>query len=692
LPGGTEANTIVVTASKRDPRLHDFPGAVSILDGADLAFGGVGGTEAILARLASLSSTHLGAGRNKLFIRGIADSSFTGPTQATVGQYFGDIRLTYNAPDPDLRLYDMASVEVLEGPQGTLYGAGSLGGIIRTTPNPPQLGRMTRSLTAGVWATQHGEPSGDAAAMINLPLAEDHLVLRLVGYGTSEGGYIVNPLRDKKNINRTTISGGRATLRYATDDGWTVDLGGIIQRTQGDDSQYADRAAPPLTRLSQVAEGSFADYRLGELVIAKSWDGLHFRASTGLIGQTLTERFDASPPDGPAQIFRQRNETRLFTSEARLWRPVSDGFGWVLGASYIHNRTRLDRALGPVAAPVPTTGVVNRVSEQTFYGEASLALLDWLTATAGGRISHTRLSGTALNVLAPLSFTEAQARARTTASRQATSLLPSLALAATPSSQLMLYVRYQQGFRPGGLAIENFFVRRFRSDRVATIEGGFRYGGRGGEPFELAGSLSATRWKHIQADFIDGAGLPSTANIGNGRILSLALSGGWWVTPELRLDAGLAFNDSKVTKPSAFYLVFLSSRSTLDAGQISTGLTPDASQQPIPKVARLTGRIGFDWVHPLHHDLTLRVIGWARYVGSSRLGVGPVLGAKQGDYTDSAITARIGTQALAVSLGITNLSDSVGNRFALGTPFAIGQRQITPLRPRTVRLGIDTTF
>src|SRR5690606_37210518 len=111
---------IIVTASKRDTRLSDYPGAVNLLDGAELAFGGERGTESILSRLASVSSTHLGAGRNKLFIRGIADSSFTGPTQATVGQYLRDVGLTYNAPDPAWQLYDIASVEVLEGPQGTL--------------------------------------------------------------------------------------------------------------------------------------------------------------------------------------------------------------------------------------------------------------------------------------------------------------------------------------------------------------------------------------------------------------------------------------------------------------------------------------------------------------------------------------------------------------------------------------------
>src|SRR3546814_20550030 len=82
------------------------------LDGGDLAFGGERGMDSILSRTASVSSTHLGPGRNKLFIRGIADSSFTGPTQSTVGQYFGDIRLSYNAPDPDLRLYDIDNVEI----------------------------------------------------------------------------------------------------------------------------------------------------------------------------------------------------------------------------------------------------------------------------------------------------------------------------------------------------------------------------------------------------------------------------------------------------------------------------------------------------------------------------------------------------------------------------------------------------
>ncbi|MEJ8630821.1 hypothetical protein P0F65_14985 [Sphingomonas sp. I4] len=122
----------------------------------------VSGTERLTSRLSTVASTYLGAGRNKLFIRGIADSSFTGPSQATVGQYFGDLRLSYNAPDPDLRLADLAAVEVLAGPQGTLYGAGSLGGLIRLVPNPVELDRTSGSVAIGASATQHGAPGYDA--------------------------------------------------------------------------------------------------------------------------------------------------------------------------------------------------------------------------------------------------------------------------------------------------------------------------------------------------------------------------------------------------------------------------------------------------------------------------------------------------------------------------------------------------
>ena len=84
-----------------------------VIDGEDFAPLGVAGSEAIEARSVGFSSTHLGAGRNKLFIRGIADSSFSGPTQSPVGQYFGEVRTGYSGADPDLKLLDKLTYVIL---------------------------------------------------------------------------------------------------------------------------------------------------------------------------------------------------------------------------------------------------------------------------------------------------------------------------------------------------------------------------------------------------------------------------------------------------------------------------------------------------------------------------------------------------------------------------------------------------
>ncbi|MFA7587760.1 MAG: TonB-dependent receptor plug domain-containing protein, partial [Novosphingobium sp.] len=296
---------IIVTASKRDTMLTRFPGMVNLIDGPDLAFGGTQGTDGLITRIASLSSTHLGSGRNKLFIRGIADSSFTGPTQATVGQYFGDLRLSYNAPDPDLRLYDIGSVEILEGPQGTLYGAGSLGGIIRVVPNAPDLQRTGADLSGGLSATQHGDPGADIGGTINLPLIQERVGLRLTAYAVTEGGYIDDIGRGRNDINRTHVEGGRATIRIDAGNGWTIDIGGILQNNHGADNQYADPALPPLTRSGTIGGGFDARYRMASLLVEKRWGGMQLHSSTAYVRQKLDERYDATVPDSPPQLFRQ---------------------------------------------------------------------------------------------------------------------------------------------------------------------------------------------------------------------------------------------------------------------------------------------------------------------------------------------------------------------------------------------------
>ncbi|QSR18942.1 TonB-dependent receptor [Novosphingobium sp. KA1] len=671
---------IIVTASKRDLRLEQIPAQVTVIGGDTLESGGIGGSEKIVRRLATVASTHLGSGRNKLFIRGIADSSFTGPTQATVGQYLGDMRLTYNAPDPDLRLSDLARVEVLEGPQGTLYGAGSLGGIIRLVPNAPELARTGGAIMMGGAVTQHGAPSADLSATVNLPVVEDVAAFRATLDTASYGGYIDKPLMDRKNVNRTDLIGGRAALRVKLAPEWTVDVIGLAQSTEADDSQYADRDGKALESSARVREGSNADYALGQVVLSGRIGGLELRSTTGAVRQNLHERYDASEPDGPARLFEQANATRMFAHETRIWQPQSHGFGWLLGASYTHNRTRLTRDFEALAARSSATGVRNTVGEFTLYGEASLHLTGPFTATAGGRFTRARLGGNGEDVSDQMAVVLA-ARG-VTARRTFTAFLPSLALHAEFSPEDQLYFRYQQGFRPGGFAIESDYVRRFRNDRTGTAEIGARHGRAGVSPFDLALSLSYTRWRDIQADFTDSAGLPSTANIGNGRVWSASLSGGVRIVQGLRFEAGAAFNHSRIDKPDyegALKYAFAAS-------------TVEALAMQVPNIARFAGRAALTWNREVSEDLALTGNAWASYLGKSRLGIGPDLGMLQGNYFDSGFDVRLGNAGHGVTLSVTNLADTRGNRFALGTPLATGREQVTPLRPRTVRLGFDAKF
>lgn len=658
---------IIVTASKRDLRLDQLPAQVTIINGELLELGGVGGTDKITRRIATVTSTHLGSGRNKLFIRGIADSSFTGPTQSTVGQYLGDMRLSYNSPDPDLRLADMASVEVLEGPQGTLYGAGSLGGIIRLVPNPPVMGEFSGSGMIGGALTQDGAPGGDANFTLNLPLTDGAAMRANLNMATL-GGYIDKPLLDRRDVNRTRILGGRVGMRVELAPDWTADLIALGQTTDARDSQYVTPGGDPLESQARVGEGSNADYALGQMVISGRIGDLRIRSTTGMVRHDLGERYDASTPDGPPRLFSQENHTRMTAHETRVWRPDADGLGWLLGFSYTQNRTTLSREFETVQARRASTGVRNTIRELTLFGEGSVEILPDVTATAGGRLTHSRLGGAGEDVMPSI----AMAYAAITAKRGLTRFLPSFSLSGRVTPDTTLYARYQQGFRPGGLAIESNFVRRFDSDRLTTYEVGARHGRPRIDVFDLSASLSYTRWRDIQADYIDDTGLPSTANIGDGKVWSASLAGGVALTNELRAEAGATWNYSKVDTPPVAAL-------------------SDRARQ-VPNIAEFAGRVALAWEGDVTPDLRLTASGWASYVGQSRLGIGPQLGAPQGDYLDSGIDARLGNDRFGVTLSLDNIANSRGNRFSLGTPFGSGQDQRTPLRPRTLRLGFDATF
>lgn len=668
-PSGGDA-PIIVTASKQDTPLTVYPGSVEVVRfGRDAAAAG-GSGNALVGRLPILAQTNLGPGRNKLFIRGVADSSFTGPSQSTVAQYLGDVRLTYSAPDPNLNLYDTDRVEVLEGPQGTLYGAGSLGGVISIVPNAPVSTGFAGSAAAGLSTTKHGDWGSDFAAMLNLPLSDGRAALRLVGYRTVEGGYIDDAGRGLKNVNRTASYGGRATLRLTPGNGWTIDAGLVLHNGDADDSQYAERGEAPLTRRSAIAQPFDNDFLLGQLVVRKNWDWGELVSATGIAHQRLGSTFDATgfvAAPGPAALIED-SAINLFSHETRLSGDLGGGGHWIVGGSFVRNEARTKRLSGPVGAAVTSSDVRNTDIDTALFGEVRVDLWRHVFATGGARIAYSHRVG---EVFDNVTVRPAEPK------RNSLRVLPSAALSWEPVAKLIVFARYQRGFRAGGLAVDGAAadptVREFQSDTIATKEIGVRFGEPGRDKLSAAVTLSQANWSDIQADLVNSSGLPYTDNIGDGQVKGVEASLSWSPTPRALVAATIFGNRSSLDRPDGGFA--------------------DSSGDELPNIAEMGVRVSGRLTVPTGGWGKLTLEAWGRYSGQSRLGVGPVLDIPQGRYLDAGASARLEVHGVGLSLSLTNIADETGNRFSYGNPFTVTERrQITPLRPRTLRFGVDAVF
>ena len=671
-PTQTQAVTaIIVEGAKRTQGLLDDPADVIRISGKDLdRYGRTPDTRAIADLVPTLASTDWGAGHDKLFLRGVADSSFLGASPSLVGQYWGDQRLNYSAPDPDLRLYDVASVEVMEGPQGTLYGAGALGGLVRIEPRAPVLNALTGAAWSGITATAHGGSGPDAGAVVNVPLVEDRLALRLVGYTALEPGYIDDLGQQRRNVNRVRTRGGRAALRWAPAADWTIDLLGVGQSIDTRDAPYADEGALPLTRSSSIAQPSYNQFLSGGLIVSGRLAGSALRSTTGIVHQSFGERFEVLQPFY-SLLFVGENKSTLISQETRL-SGATPGTNWVAGFSALWNLDRERSQYGFVGNPSPLADLHNRTRDLTGYGEITRHLIEHVSATVGVRYSSVGLVGRAAKLSRPFfAFFTPPYAPPVQASRSEHHLVPSVALSYKLGAQAILFIHFERGFRPGGLTA-GATVKRFSGDRIGTTEAGIRWGVAGQDrwAFSLVGATS--RWKNIQADQIDGLGLPYITNIGDGRVRSIDAMASLRFAPDWQLDIS-GFVARGRFNPAA-------------------ALADDGGARELPNVVRDGGSASLDYRghlagEPWRAELRLR------HVGKSLFGTDPILAQPQGGYTTLELGGDIRLRAVDFTLNMTNLTDSAANAFAVGTPFAgVVRKQITPLRPRTLRLGARYDF
>ena len=218
----TPLDEVIVRASRRDESLQESTLSATVLTGDELDASGPVSLGDFLNYLPSVSLIGNGEGRSRLTIRGVSALNLTGG--ATVGTYINESFVGNETTlTPELATFDLESIEVLRGPQGTLFGRASLGGTLRIITKRPDTTRFSGKVRLSASNTDNGGSGFDAAAMLNFPLKYDRLALRLVGMHRTAPGYVDNPQTGTSEINESRISSGRASLLYTPNDHLTIE-------------------------------------------------------------------------------------------------------------------------------------------------------------------------------------------------------------------------------------------------------------------------------------------------------------------------------------------------------------------------------------------------------------------------------------------------------------------------------------
>lgn len=664
-PAPTVVEEVIVTATVPRGALDGANGRSTVPSAGLERFRGVAGSEALSDLAATVDSTRQGPGRNKLFVRGVADSAFNGPLQATVGQYLGDLRLNYGSPDPDLYLVDMQRIEIFEGPQGSRFGAGSIGGVVRLHPRPPSVQERTWEAAGGASFTSGGAPGNDLSLVVNQPVGEA-AALRLVAYGGREGGFIKNPVRGVDNADAVDTAGLRLAGRLLH-GGWTIDGLLLTQKISGADAQtVAIDETGPLKRKA-IAEPYDSTMQLAGVSAHHRSGASRFTLSAGLSRQVLDESFDATAPDGqtPALVERRQKVSAL-SVEARLeW----DGAGlWSFngGGALAVGRAEAVRRRQNTAPMALASGdrLERDFAEGALFGEGVAALSPTLDMAIGGRLSIARGEHGAEFIRQGAQLVASDER------RDEAFFNPTAAVRWNPEGGPSLFLRFERGVRPGSVSENRGDLERHRADRVTLLEAGLRTRGRSSWTAEA--SIGWLDWRDVQADVITHGGDLVVGNVGDGEVRFLQAKGVWSPHAALDLSGSVFLNDSHL-------------RSTWPS-------VSGVGDGDIPNVARTGAQLS------AAYDLG-SIAGWSaglsadlRYIGPSRPGLGPGLDVVQGGYWRADLQARWGDDRGAVVLRISNPMDAWAIRYGVGSPYQLSSPQGAPLRPLTLRLGFEAAF
>lgn len=656
---------IIVTGTKQVEHLSRIAAPIAIYRPDDAAEQTAHDTSDVATRVEGLSTSNLGPGRNRTFVRGIADSGFNGFSQATVSVQVDEARITYDAPDPDLRLVDVERVEILKGPQGPLYGTGALGGVYHIVTTPPALDQISARVQSNLSSLAHGGIGSGGDAMLNLPLVHARLALRLVGYSEVEPGYIANAFGDRHS-NRSFTRGGRAALRIVPAPGWTLDLTARAQQIHSRDSQYVDRDAETLRRTTAISEPQFTTAQGLSATLIGSIGGHRLTFASSYAWQSAHDRFDASASADALGIayalaFDDVRRYRVFDQELRVAGGRPDAVNWTVGLSYLLASTDATGTVTDRSGEAFDVSTLRRhVTETAVFTEGAASIARRLRASLGLRVFRTtdederhRVGAAAYDVDAVIGAT------------------PSASLSWQASRTTLVYARFASALRPGGIDLQNLRTGRYNADEVRSFDLGTRLQGSNGH-LMLNVSLFFARWLNVQSDYLLPSGLTATHNAGDASIPGTEFSLSWRLGNRWRIDLGANAQRARLL-------------------HAADGLDLPIDRR-LPVVPDVTGRLviakSFDhngWL------VTPRLGG--RYVGSSRLSFDIGLDRRTPAYAIFEVGLALQRGGLSATLAAENLLDARADSFAFGNPFSIRTTpQFTPFRPRRISLAVARKF
>ncbi|UAL10198.1 TonB-dependent receptor [Caulobacter segnis] len=571
---------MIVTAAKRPSRAFETPTALTVLTGARLVAAHADDAAGFAALTPGLTYTDSGPGQKRYALRGLQSAG-----EPEVALYYDDIpisglpgsSLDTGDSQPDLKLWDVDRIEVIRGPQGTLYGNGAMGGAIRILSRPPNLSKPEAALEGGLGATDGGEPSYRVNALLNLPLVDDRLAARVSGYGRREGGWIDDPERsatalpqvsgDNRNDERTY--GGRAALRYAPNDRFEATLTGYGQSLKTDNAfeiypKYAtdtDRYVSAAYVRTPWKDRSLmgvlsASYDLGwaKASAATSYQYRHVRQTLDTTRYLLKQLGCAeyswpSACAGGGTIVPAASaadqRVSAWSAEARLASPdTASAWTWIAGVfqqrAITHRRGQVAKvgADGLIAYDADGTAQ-NRLfardnkdgfDQVAVFGEVTRKLTPRLSASLGGRWFDVerRDQQVVVQQFFPGQPTGAQPAQTSSESRLFKTARLSYAL-----DRGLLFLQAAQGFRAGGPNYPGGFdlsAPAYRSDSVWDYELGWKLAL--GSRVRVEGAVFDIEWKDLQ-QLVPTTLFSYIANAGRARsqgaeaAVDLKLASGW---------------------------------------------------------------------------------------------------------------------------------------------------------------------